>query len=103
MIDNMHNNEKLNKVANELFIRERKLNISLVFITQSCFILPKVIRLNTTHCFYYKTFKYEIIYHQILTLKTFRIFTKKLLENQILLDIYDTLPSDSPLRFRINI
>ena len=33
MIANMQNNEKLNKIVNELFIRVRNLNISLVFIT----------------------------------------------------------------------
>ena len=35
----------------ELFIRGRKLNISLVFITQSYFKVPKDVRLNTTHFF----------------------------------------------------
>ena len=33
----------------ELFIRCRKLNISLVFITQSYFSVPKEVRLNSTH------------------------------------------------------
>ena len=37
MIAEMNNNGKLNFVVTELFIRERKLNISLVFITQSNF------------------------------------------------------------------
>ena len=35
----------------ELFIRDRKLNISLVFITQSSFKVPKDVRLNTNHFF----------------------------------------------------
>ena len=35
----------------ELFIRGRKLNISLVFITESCFAVPKNIRRNSTHYF----------------------------------------------------
>ena len=35
MIDDMTNNEKLNLVVTELFIRGRKRNISIVFITQS--------------------------------------------------------------------
>ena len=35
MIANMINNEKLNPVVTELFIRGRRLNISIVFITQS--------------------------------------------------------------------
>ena len=38
MIADMLNNEKLNKIVNELFIRGRKLNISFVFIMQSYFI-----------------------------------------------------------------
>ena len=35
MIADMYNNKKLNKIVTDLFIRGRKLNISLVFITQS--------------------------------------------------------------------
>ena len=37
MIADMINNNKLNPIVNELFIRGRKLNISIVFITQSYF------------------------------------------------------------------
>ena len=48
MID-MINNKKLNPVETELFIRGRKLNISIVFITQSYFKVPKDVRLNSTH------------------------------------------------------
>ena len=40
-----------------MFIRCRKLNISLVFITQSYFSVPKDARLNTTHCFFMKKTK----------------------------------------------
>ena len=50
----MINNKKLNSVVTELFIRGRKLNISLVFITQSYFKVPKDVRLNTTHFFIMK-------------------------------------------------
>ena len=50
----MLNNKKLNPIVTELFIRGRKLNISLVFITQSYFALPKKIRLNATHYFIMK-------------------------------------------------
>ena len=42
-------NKKLNPVVTELFIRGRKLNISIVFATQSYFKVPKGIRLNSTH------------------------------------------------------
>ena len=51
MIADMIHNKKLDSIVTELFIRGRKLNISLVFITQSYFKLPKDVRLNTTHFF----------------------------------------------------
>ena len=44
-------NKKLNPIVTELFIRGRKLNISLVFIMQSYFGVPKNIRRNSTHYF----------------------------------------------------
>ena len=47
----MINNKKLNSVVTESFIRGRKQNISLVFITQSYLKIPKDVRLNTTHFF----------------------------------------------------
>ena len=47
----MNQNETLNSIVAKLFIRGRKLNISLVFITQSYFKVPKDVRLNTTHFF----------------------------------------------------
>ena len=52
MITDMINNKKLNPVVIELFIRGRKLNISIAFITQSYFKVPKDVRLNSTHFFY---------------------------------------------------
>ena len=51
MIVDMINNKKLNSVVTELFIRGRKLNISLVFVMQSYFKFPKDVRLKTTHFF----------------------------------------------------
>ena len=45
----MINNRKLDSIETELFIRGRKLNISLVFIAQSHFNIPKNVRLNNTH------------------------------------------------------
>ena len=42
------------QTVSELFIRGRKLNISIVFITQSYFAVPKDIRLNSTHYFVIK-------------------------------------------------
>ena len=58
MIADMINNKKLNPVVTELFIRGRKLNISIVFITQSYFKVPKDVRLNSTH-FYPENSKYK--------------------------------------------
>ena len=49
MIADMLSNKKLNSMITELFIRGRKLNISLAFVTQSYFAAPKNIRLNSTH------------------------------------------------------
>ena len=54
MIADMVNNKKLNPIVTELLIRGRKLNISIVFITQSYFELPKDVRLNSTHFFIMK-------------------------------------------------
>ena len=48
MIADMINNKKLNPRVTELFIRERKVNICLVFITQSYFKVSKDVRLNST-------------------------------------------------------
>ena len=48
MIADMLNNKKLNPIVTELFVRNRNLNISFVFITQSYFAAPKHIRLNST-------------------------------------------------------
>ena len=47
MIANVLSNKTLQRAVTELFIRGRKLNISLVFITQSYFAVPKNIRLNS--------------------------------------------------------
>ena len=54
MIADMINNKKLNSIVTDLFIRGKKLNIYLVFITQSYFKFPKYVRLNSTHFFIMK-------------------------------------------------
>ena len=90
MIADMIHNKKLNSIVTELFIRGRKLNISLVFITQSYFKVPKDVRLNTTH-FLSQKFQTKVsfnkllqIIHQILALKISLISTKNVLLNHIL-------------------
>ena len=49
MIADIMSYKKFQAIIKELFIRCRKLNISLVFITQSYFSVPKDVRLNSTH------------------------------------------------------
>ena len=54
MVADMINNKNLNPVVTELFVRGRKLNISIVLITQSYFKVPKDVKLNSTHFFIMK-------------------------------------------------
>ena len=54
MIADLMTNKKFQAIIKEFFIRCRKLNISLVFITQSYFSVPKDVRLNSTHYFILK-------------------------------------------------
>ena len=54
MIVDITTNEKFQTIIKKFFIRRRKLNISLVFITQSYFSIPKDVRLNSTHYFIMK-------------------------------------------------
>ena len=54
MIADMESNEKLIPIVTELFLRGRKLNISLVFLSQFYLKFPKTMRLNVTHYFIMK-------------------------------------------------
>ena len=54
MIADTLSKKKLDLVVTELFIRGRKLNITLIFITQSYFAVPKNIWLNSIHYFIMK-------------------------------------------------
>ena len=54
MISDILTDKKLNPIVTELYIRGRKLKISLVFITQSCFSVPKNVRILSTHYFIMK-------------------------------------------------
>ena len=49
MIVDMLNNKKLNPKVTEFFIRGRELNISVIFISQSYFVVPKNIRINSAY------------------------------------------------------
>ena len=54
VIADMLRNKRLNPIVTEVFIRGRKLNVSLVFIKQSYFPVPKNITLNSTNYFIIK-------------------------------------------------
>ena len=110
MIADMINNKKLNSIVTELFIRGRKLNISLVFITQSYFKVPKDVRLNTSHfCIAKIPNKRELqqiaINHSsdINTKDFANIYRKCTAEPYSFLVNDTTLASDNPLRFRKNL
>ena len=107
MIAYMINNKKLNSIVIELFIRGRKLKISLVFITQSHFKIPKDVELNTTHFFIMKIpIKKEL--QQIaldhssdINFKDFIKIYKKCTDKPCSFLVNDTtLASDDPLKFR---
>ena len=110
MIGDMINNKKLNPVVTELFIRGRKLNISIVFITQSYFKVPKDVRLNSTHFFIMKIpNKRELqqiaLNHSFdINFKGFiKIYKKYTAEPYSFLVNDTTLASDDLLRFRKNL
>ena len=110
MIADMIHNKKLNSIVTELFIRGRKLNISLVFITQSYFKIPKDVRLNTSHIFIAKIpNKREIqqiaINHSpYINSKDFvNIYRKYTAEPYSSLVNDTTLSSNNPVRFRKNL
>ena len=110
MIADIMTNKKFQTIIKELFIRGRKLTISLVFITQSCFPVPKDVRLNATHYFIMKinnrrelkniAFDHsaDIDYQDFK--KTHRKCTKEL-HNFLTMDT--TLSVSNPLRFRKNL
>ena len=107
MIADMINNKKLNPIVSELFIRARKLNISLAFITQSYFKGPKDVRLNTAHFLIAKISnkrelqQIAISHSSNINTKDFaKIYRKYTAEPYSFLVDGTTLPSNNPLRFR---
>ena len=110
MIADMINNKKLNPVVTELFIRGRKLNISIVFITQSYFKVPKYIRLNSTHFFIMKIpnkrklQQIALNHSSDIDFKGFiKLYKKYTAEPYSFLVNGAALPSHDPLRFRKNL
>ena len=110
MIADTMSNKKFQAIIKKLFIRCRKLDISLVFITQSYFYVPKDVKLNTTHYFIMKinnkkelqniaiNLSADIDYqdfkkiHRECTKEPFNFLTRD-----------TTLPANDPLRFRKNL
>ena len=110
MIADMLSNKKIDQIVTELFIRCKKLNISLVFIIQSNFAVLKNIRLNSTHYFIMKiTNKREL--QQIpfnhssdIDFRDFMNLYKKCTVKQYFFLVIDaTLASNNPLCFTKNL
>ena len=109
MIADIMNNKNFQATIKELFIRCRKLDISLVFITRSYFGVQKEVRLNSTHYLIIKIHNKResqqiainhlahIDYEEFL--KIYRNCTNA---PYSFLTIDTTLPADSPMRFRKN-
>ena len=107
MIADMINNKKLNSVVTELFTGCRKLNIYLIFISQSYFKVSKDVRLNTTHFFIAKIPNKRELQQiarnhssDISTKDFINIYKECTAKPYSFLVIDTTLASDDPLRFR---
>ena len=110
LIAGMINNKKLNSVVTDLFIRGRKSNISLVFITQSYFKVLKNVRLNSTHFFIMKIPNknelQQIVLDHLLDINSkdlIKIYKQCTAEPNYFLVSNVKFPSDNPLRIRKNI
>ena len=107
MIADMINSRRLDSIVTELFISERKLNISLVFITKSYFKVPKDVRLNTIHFFIAKILnkrelqQIAINHSSDTSTKDFINMYKKCTGKPYSFLVIDTmLASDNPLMLR---
>ena len=103
-------NKKFQYIIKELFIRCRKLNISLVYITQSSFTVPKDVKLNSTHYLMMKiNNKRELrniaINHSAdIDYQDFIKIYRECANEPYTFVIIDTkLPASDPLRFRNNL
>ena len=103
-------NDKLNSRVIDFFIRGRQLNISLVFITQSYFKVPKNVTLNSTHFFVMKIpnkrelQQIALNHSSDINSKDFIKIYKKFTSEPYSFLVNDvTLVSDNPFRFRKNL
>ena len=107
MIVDIMTNKKFQAIIKDLFIRCRKLNISLVFITQSYFSVPKEVRLNFTHYLIMKIHNKrelqntDIDHSADIDYKVFlKIYRNCTNQPYSFLAIDTTLPADNSMRFR---
>ena len=107
MIADIMTNKKFQAIIKELFIRCRKLNISLVFITQSYFSVPKDVRLNSTHYLIMKINSRKelqniaINHSADIDYKDFMKIYRECTKEPFSFLITDTTwPASNPLRFR---
>ena len=110
MIAGMISNKKLNSIVTEMFIRDGKLNISLVFTTRSYFRVRKDVRLNSTHFFIMKILNKRELQHTALThsadinSKDFIMIYKECTAERYSFLVNDTtVASENSLRFRKNL
>ena len=110
MIADIMTNKKFQSVIKELFSRFRKINISLVFITQSYFSVPKDVRLNSTYYLIMKVNNKKnlqniaINHSADIDYKDFiKIYRERTKEPYNFLAIDTTLPSTNTLRFTKNL
>ena len=103
----MVSNKKPNPVVTEFFIRGRKLNISLVFITQSYFSVPKNIMLSFFHYLIMKSSNQRELQQIVFNYSSdnefedlMNLYKKCTAKPYSFLDIDATLASDNPSRFR---
>ena len=109
MIADIINNKNFKAIMKELFIRCRKLNVSVVFITQSYFRTPKDAKLNSTHYVIMKIQSKKELQSIAqencgdIDLKDFLDMYKKFTNDLYSFMIIDTtLPSRHAMRFRKN-
>ena len=110
MITDILSNSKLNPIVSELFIRGRKRNISLAFITEFYFPVPKNIRLNSTHLFIMKIRNKRQLqqtgfnHSSDIGIEDFvNLYKKYTAKPYAFLRFDTTLVPDNPLRFRKNL
>ena len=114
MISDIVTNKKFQAIIKELFIRCRKLNISLVFITQSYFSVPKDVRLNSIHYLIMKINNELELQRELQNIAInhsadidyqdfMKIYRECIKEPYNFLTIDNMLPASDPLGFRKNL